>query len=231
MVDPTKKNTQCPRAKEKPWQDGRRGKITFRIKPHTRQRLSEGSNKTLCAPGPRDPTETEPALPLSVWVSPVESQSAVACRGDGASHCSRPGSHGRQCKSSWRRSPLAPPWSHWGDDPKTGEQLYQRSFCTVTKVLGPTTEFPNWGSSKGTEKPQGIWLWRPVGFDYRTSTGLGRQSLGGHKQSLVLTRTQEKGVVTPPKRLSQTRLWVSRSLWCRRGLTMTCCRVRGTVLA
>ena len=62
---------------------------------------------------------------------------------------------------------------HWADDPQTGEQLYHRSSRTVTKVLGPTTGFPTRGSSKGTEKPQGIWLWRPVGFDYRTSTGLG----------------------------------------------------------
>ena len=61
-----KKDTPCPRAKEKPQQDGRRGKIAFRIKPHNRQRVSEGSNKTLCAPGPRDPPETEPDLPLSV---------------------------------------------------------------------------------------------------------------------------------------------------------------------
>ena len=55
--------------KEKPQQDGRRGEITSRIKYHTHQRHSEGSNKVLCAPG--DPTETEPDLPLSVWVSPV----------------------------------------------------------------------------------------------------------------------------------------------------------------
>ena len=34
-------------------------------------------------------------------------------------------------------------------------------------------------------------------FDYRTSTGLGKQTLGGHKQNLVHTRTQEKGAVTP----------------------------------
>ena len=51
-------------AKEKPQQDGRRGEITSRIKYHTHQRHSEGSNKVLCAPG--DPTETEPDLPLSV---------------------------------------------------------------------------------------------------------------------------------------------------------------------
>ena len=38
----------------------------FRIKPHTHQRCLEGSNKTLCIPGPRDPTETEPDLCLRV---------------------------------------------------------------------------------------------------------------------------------------------------------------------
>ena len=64
-------------------------------------------------------------------------------------------------------------------------------------VLGSTTDFPTWGSSKGTENPPGIWLWRPVGFDYRISTGLGKQTLGGHKQNLVHTKTQEKGAATP----------------------------------
>ena len=39
---------------------------------HTHQRCSEGSNKTLCAPGPKGPTETEPDLPWIVWVSPAE---------------------------------------------------------------------------------------------------------------------------------------------------------------
>ena len=36
-----------------------------------------------------------------------------------------------------------------------------------------------------------------MGFDYTTCTGLGKQTLGGHKQNLVHTRTQEKGAVTP----------------------------------
>jgi len=36
-----------PRVKEKPQQDSRRGKIIFRIKPHTHQRHSEDANKTL----------------------------------------------------------------------------------------------------------------------------------------------------------------------------------------
>ena len=48
------------------------GEKEFRIKLHTHQRCSEGSDKTLYAPEPRDPTETEPDLPLS-----------VSCRGMG----------------------------------------------------------------------------------------------------------------------------------------------------
>ena len=42
---PPKKDTEHPRAKEKPQKDGRRGEIIFRIKPHTHQRCSEGFNK------------------------------------------------------------------------------------------------------------------------------------------------------------------------------------------
>ena len=62
--NPRKKYTPRQRAKEKPQQDGRRDKITIRIKPHTQLRHSEGSNKTLCAP--EDSTETEPDLAFSV---------------------------------------------------------------------------------------------------------------------------------------------------------------------
>ena len=35
-----------------------------------------------------------------------------------------------------------------------------------------------------------------MGFDYRTFTELGKQTLGGHKQNLVHTKTQEKGAMT-----------------------------------
>ena len=80
-------------------------------------------------------------------------------------------------KSSWRKSSLAPLYSHWAGDSQTGEQLYQRNSHIAAKVLGPKTDFPTWGSGKGTEYPQGIWLLRSVGFDYRTSTGLEKQRL------------------------------------------------------
>ena len=61
----------------------------------------------------------------------------------------------------------------------------------------PITDSPTRGSGKGTENLQGIWLWRPVGFDYRTCTPLGTQTLGRHKQNLVCASGQEKGVMTP----------------------------------
>ena len=35
-----------------------------------------------------------------------------------------------------------------------------------------------------------------MGFNYRTYTVLGKQTLEGHKQNFVHTRTQEKGAVT-----------------------------------
>ena len=52
--------------RETPQPYGRRGKITFRIKPHTRQRCLRGLKQTLCTSGPRDTTETETELCLSV---------------------------------------------------------------------------------------------------------------------------------------------------------------------
>ena len=54
------------------------------------------------------------------------------------------------------------------------------------------------------------------GLDYRTSTGLEKLTLGGHKQNLVLTRTQEKGEVTPKEPEPDFPI-VSRSLQWRHG--------------
>ena len=85
---PRKKDIPHPGEKEKPQQDSKRGEITFRTKPHTHQRHLESSNKTLSAPGPRDPTETEPDLCLSLL---QRYGSDVAChrgRGSGCSYLS-----------------------------------------------------------------------------------------------------------------------------------------------
>ena len=46
--------------------------------------------------------------------------------------------------------------------------------------------------SSSQTQGQGLW----VQLDYRTYTGLGKQTLERHKQNLVYTRTQVKGAVT-----------------------------------
>ena len=100
-------------------------------------------------------------------------------------------------------------------------------LALLKKVLGPTTDFPTWGSDKGTENPQGIWLWGSVGFDYRTYTGLGKQTLGGHKQNLAHTRTQEKG---PTWTSGSSRFTYCWSLaWRMLIITLLACEMNTTV--
>ena len=57
--------------------------------------------------------------------------------------------------------------------------------------------------------------------------GLGKQTLGGHKQKLVCTKTQEKGAVTPQEPDPELPVSV-QCLWWRRGSMVACCRVGGT---
>ena len=165
MLDHTKKRYSTSRAKEKPQQDGRKGKIMFGIKPHTRQRHWEGTNKTLVCTRTRGRTRD--------WARPAFECVSVSCkvwisrgrRADRGSGCSRAGRSSAWPNSSWRKLPLAPPQSCWADDPQTGKQLYQRSSCTVVKVLGPS-RFPNLGiwqrdwepPGNLTLKASGIWI-------------------------------------------------------------------------
>ena len=58
-------------------------------------------------------------------------------------------------------------------------------------------------------------------------TFLKKQTLGEHKLNLVHTRIQEKGAVTPQE-LTQTCLWVSRSLQWRHESLVAWCRLRDT---
>ena len=96
--------TPRPRA-EMPQQDGRGGEITFRIKPHTCQRLSEGLNKP-CAH--QDPETAQRLNHNCVWVSPVEVRvSSGLPQGQGLwVHQS-----GVWLKPFWRKSLLTPPAS------------------------------------------------------------------------------------------------------------------------
>ena len=108
---PPKKDAPCPRAKETPQQDCRRGAVAFKIKSQTYQRHLEGTSKTLCAPELRE-RSSDPHERLSqtcLWVFECllwRHGSAVICHTERGSGCSRPGRQGVWHKSSWRRSAL-----------------------------------------------------------------------------------------------------------------------------
>ena len=55
----------------------------------------------------------------------------------------------------------------------------------------------------------------------------GKQTLGGHKQNLVCTRTQKNGAVIPQETDPDLPMSV-QSLQQRCGSVVACCRVRGT---
>ena len=64
---PPKKDIPHPRAKGKPQQDSRRGEITFRIKLHTYQRHSEGSNKPCVHQDPKTPQRLSQNCECLLW--------------------------------------------------------------------------------------------------------------------------------------------------------------------
>ena len=79
---PPKKDTPCPKAKEKPQQDDRRGEITFRIKPHTHQSVQKAQTKHVH----QDLETPERLSQTCLWVFECllwQHRSAVACRRDG----------------------------------------------------------------------------------------------------------------------------------------------------
>ena len=89
-------DTLPPRA-EKPQQDGRRGKITFRIKPHTCQRCSEGLNIPMCTRTQRHHRNWD----RTVLGCLLRREQGLWVQQTWVWH-----------KPSWRRSPLTPPQSH-----------------------------------------------------------------------------------------------------------------------
>ena len=118
------------------------------------------------------------------WVRPVLSECLLQwpAIGTGVLAAADLGSmaHIKSCLA--RRLPLAPPQSHWADDPQTGEQLYPKKFSHCCKSSRTHNRFPSLGVWQRDWEHMGIWLWRPVGFYYRTCTGLRKQTIEGHQK-------------------------------------------------
>ena len=217
---PRKNDTPCWRGKEKPQRDSNEAKSCLESNLIHNREAQRAPTKPCVHQDPGTPQETEPHLPFSVWVSSMAAYVSSVL----------PWEQGLWLQQTWEVwcvSPTIEPPSRQLTNWRTIKQLYQRSSHTVVKVLGPTTDFPTWESSKETENPQGIWFWRPVGFDYRTYTGLGKQTLGGHNKTLCAPGPRRKEQ-WPHKRMSQTCLWVSRRFQWRHGSTVAYCGVRGT---
>ena len=98
----------------------------------------------------------------------------------------------------------------------------QKKFLYCCKSAGTHNRFLNLGIWQRDWEPPGNLTLEAVGFDYRTSTALREQTLGGHKQILWETRTQEKGAVTPQEtepdfpvsvQESPAEIWLHSDLW------------------
>ena len=106
--------------------------------------------------------------------------------------------------------------------PKKFSQCYEDSESHI--------RLPSWESDKGSGNPQGIWPWRPAGFDDRISTGLGETKtpvLEGTNNILCIQSARWKEQ-RPQRRLNQNHRLVLEGLLWRCGLAGAHHRDRGT---
>ena len=166
---------------------------------------------------PGTPQEAEPDLPLSVCLLWRHGWAACPLLGGQVLWL-------KQTWEAWQLSPtIKPPSRH----PTNWRAITLKKFLHCCESSRAHKIVPNLGIWQTDWESQGIWLWRRVGSDYRTYTGLGKQILEDTHKTLYAPGPRRKEQ-WPYKRLSQTCLWVSRSLQWRRGWTVTCHGVRGT---
>ena len=70
------------------------------------------------------------------------------------------------------------------------ENNHTKKFSHCCQGSRPHIRLPNLGAWKRDWKPQGIWLWKSVGFDDRTSTVPEERGTWGAKQNLGCARSQ-----------------------------------------
>lgn len=118
----------------------------------------------------------------------------------------------------------------WVDNLQTGKELYHRNSPMGVKILNPRSGSPTWWSGNGRRRRKRIWLWKPGGFDCRTSTGL------GETETLLLDGTQKVSCTPgsrgkkqwPHKSLGQVYLLVLEGLLQRWGVAAAHCGYKDT---
>ena len=183
-----------PRAKEKPQQDGRRGEIVIKIKPHTQQRRSEGSHMPCAHQDPETPQRLD-----CVWASPAEVR---------VSSGPPQGLWLQQTwvwhRPSWRRSPVTPPQSRQ-NLVRTGEpdswRHRQNLVCTRTREKGavPPQETDPDLPGNVQESPAEAWVSAGVGLLQGRGAECSRAcrgpSEGGHHSLHCLHRSLASGQI------------------------------------
>ena len=113
---------------------------------------------------------------------------------------------------------------------KLEKKYYPSSSPTIVKVHSPTSGFSARKSDKEKGKPQGIWPWSWVGFDCRTSIGLGETEtplLESTSKALSAPWPGEWGEQCPHRRLNRPYLLVLEGLQWRRGSAVAHHKDRG----
>ena len=154
--------------------------------------LKTKQNKTKqknCTPGPRDPTETESDLPLSVWVPPAEAQASS----------NLPRGQGLWLQQTWNaqcvRSTTEPPSRR----PTNWRTIIPKKFLHWYKISRTHHRVPNLRIQKRDWELPGIWFWRPVGF-IELPQDWGNRLLGTQTKSCAYQDQEERS--SDPKRLS-----------------------------
>ena len=115
-------------------------------------------------------------------------------------------------------------------DPQTGENNTEEVFPLLWRFWTPCQNSQPGNTTKGLGSPQGIWPWRPVRFDYRTSTGLREMEtpvLKGTNKILRAPRPRGKEQWLH-RRLNQNYMLVLEGLLWRHGLAGASHRDRDT---
>ena len=111
---------------------------------------------------------------------------------------------------------------------QTGKQLCHSSSPTRLKVLSHMSRFPASGSGNGTRNPQGIWPWRPAGFDCWTSTEPGQTETTCLQGTHTIIPGPKGKEQWPHRKLDQTCLQILEGFLQRWGVTMNHCEDKDT---
>ena len=142
--------------------------------------------------GIKSPSPVVPALAgrLSHLETPPQTMEPTKKGSPASKEKKKPQQDGRSGAIMVKLNPILARWVTHKLENNIPQKLYHSSEIPESHIRLPSLGV----SGNGRKSPQTIWLWGPVGFDPRTSTGLREtnSTTRGGTQSLLCTRTQGK---------------------------------------